>query len=265
MKTLNLFAIMITIICCVSCSSNNIDNSNININHDTVEIDTIEYDDTELDSLLFFGGDSLITIEDIKKAEIDDQVAFALQKEKPVFVLDTANLIAEICHNEGWRSRSYKCTKGVTTIGHGITNMGVREINRILGTDYKLIKAGDCITKEESIRFMKDYCRCADVYFKVNYKGWRQVLPYVKTSIMSYCYQRGWYRFDEKVMGKGKGYAMRKALHEGDNDMIIKLLEENTLNDGYRSRREHEIANAKKIFKTKYYAALNDWRKNNLN
>lgn len=223
-----------------------------------------------IDSLLFqddfYGGDSLITENDVKAVEIDDRVAFTLKSECPVFVIDSANMVDMICAQEGWRTKAYRCPKNVLTIGHGITNMGVREVNRILHTKHKRVREGDKITKDESIAFMMDYCKCADIYFKSHYKGWRQVLPYVKTSIMSYCYQRGWYGFSEKVCGKENKWRMNLALRNGDNDMIIKLLEEYTLNDGYTNRRTAELNNAKKIYKSMYYTALNDWReKNNIN
>lgn len=248
MKTLNLLMATATLFACVACDN-------------TAEVcDGITNE--ELEELAFYGGDTtdIITEEDVRVVEIDDKVAFSLRKDVPVFVIDSANMVGVICEMEGWRSNAYRCPKNVLTIGHGITNMGVREVNRILKTDYKSIKVGDKITKSESIKFMMDYTKCADIYFKKNYRGWRQVLPYVKTSIMSYCYQRGWYGFPEKVCGKGNGGAMVKALNEGDNDTIIKLLEKYTLDDGYTNRRNFELKNAKKIYNTMYYTALKEWK-----
>lgn len=227
---------------------------------------TIVVDPVFPDSFLFkefYGGDSLLSDSDLIVVEIDDKVAFAHLSEKPVFVMDSANVVDVITQMEGWRSKAYRCPKGVLTIGHGITNMGVREINRILGTNYKKVRSGDVITKEESIKFMLDYCKCADIYFKRHYPGWRQVLPYVKTSVLSYCYQRGWYGFSEKVCGKENKWRMNLALHNGDNDKIIELMEKYTLNDGYTNRRTFEVKNAKKIHSTKYYIALNEWREKN--
>lgn len=241
-----------------------VSDSNSNNKIEIVDEDvTTPQDDNDYE-LEFYSNysETLLEDEDVEEVEVDDRIAFAHQQEKPVFVLDSANVVSLIAEMEGWRSKAYRCPKGVLTIGYGITAVGVKEVNRLLGTNYKRVHEGDRITKDESIKFMLDYCKCADTYFKKNYKGWRQVLPYVKTSIMSYCYQKGWYGFSEKVCGKENKWRMNQALRDGDNDMIIKLLEDYTLNDGYTNRRTTELKNAKKIYNTLYYTALKDWKMN---
>ena len=78
------------------------------------------------------------------------------------------------------------------------------------------------------------------------------VLPYVKSSVVSYCYQKGWYNYPAKVCG-GDAKLMVDALDSGDNDTIINLMEQYTLGDGYGNRRDAELANAKLIYRDSYY------------
>lgn len=54
-----------------------------------------------------------------------------------------------ICYFEGFRAKAYKCPAGVWTIGFGRT---------------KGVKAGDVITREQAVQYLKDDVKFAEKY-----------------------------------------------------------------------------------------------------
>lgn len=54
-----------------------------------------------------------------------------------------------ICYFEGFRSKAYKCSAGVLTIGYGHT---------------KGVKAGDVITKEQGLQYLREDVEYAEKY-----------------------------------------------------------------------------------------------------
>lgn len=208
----------------------------------------------------FFNGGKIDGVKDYDDDFSYDDV-LVLDKEvvkkdgkRPVFVVDYNNVISLIMDLEGWSDTSYLCPKKVLTIGYGRTNMGTKEINRVLKTSYPEISEGDKSDIAVEKKFIHDYAKCVDLYMRKNYRGWKHVLPYVKTTVISYCYQKGWYDYPGKVCGSDREL-MVNALNDGDNDTIIELIESYANCDGYVNRRNKELKNAK-LAKSGYYYNL---------
>lgn len=147
---------------------------------------------------------------------------------------------------EGFRSKSYHCTKGVRTIGYGTTEYLVDALTK---DGYNVgFTLDDTITEKQGRRLLVKYVEIIESKLvKIYGEGYKRLHPYVRSAIHSRAYQIGWYGFVKNVVSRNT--ELERGLVDGDNDKVVECLSDWS-RCKYKDRREKEYKFALKFRET---------------